>query len=389
MMEANHKVETWLQQGQFDFIDFGCSEGGSFKIAQNIFQADKGLGIDADPKKVETARAAGFDVYQADITKLERFSGSVRFVTMNHFLEHLNDVRDAKKCIVSACELAREFVFIKQPFFDADPYLLSNGLQFYWSHWGCHLNHMTSLDFFHVLQPMLGNGVDRFAIYGVRRVKHSADPAIHSLRSPVDQHAWEVERHPPKKPITFDQDVFYEIAAIVVLQGQGEKFFSLERSFHWDKKLFDSEEFESGADHLLGLPYEWNPARQSLQLSGHIDGAKIVEADLEGEVGTGMSFRAIGNDPILLLPERKLSSGAKIIVDAELTVPCASDAQLFFQTREKRSYVEQNSLKQATLKGRNRIRFELSADRIHGRLRLDPGRAPGEYVLHQLRIHAR
>ena len=105
------------------------------------------MSLDINPKKVAAARAAGFDAKVADLTKLDPEDiGTVRFVIMSHFLEHLPDCKAAQACIESACGIAEKFVIIRQPYFDADGYLFSLGLKLYWSDWAGHPYHMSSLE---------------------------------------------------------------------------------------------------------------------------------------------------------------------------------------------------------------------------------------------------
>ena len=54
----------------YDFIDFGCSKGGSIEFAKKSFGVERGVGIDIDPAKVATARAAGHNAMIADARKL-------------------------------------------------------------------------------------------------------------------------------------------------------------------------------------------------------------------------------------------------------------------------------------------------------------------------------
>ena len=110
----------------FDFIDFGCSAGGNVEFVNRILPDAKGLGIDIDPKKVEAARARGVEAIILDILTIES-QKLVEFVTMSHFLEHLDNPREAEKFIRKAVDISRSFVHIRQPFFDADGYLLEQG----------------------------------------------------------------------------------------------------------------------------------------------------------------------------------------------------------------------------------------------------------------------
>jgi hypothetical protein len=206
-----------LFQG-YDFLDFGCSKGDSMKFAQDTF-GGRGLGLDFDADKVEIAKRAGFDAVQQDVTQLSpKTMGRVRYVIMSHFLEHLPTINYAKRCIASACSVAREFVLIQQPYFDADGYLFERGLKLYWSDWHGHLNHMTSLQFYNILSVVAPKlGIKRFLIGRRFPLTDSAAPEIHPLASPQDQGTWLPEEHAPKGKCKFDFPVFRDTFAIVLM----------------------------------------------------------------------------------------------------------------------------------------------------------------------------
>ena len=188
-----------LKAGAFDFLDFGCSTGGSIGLAQSLFGKGRGLGLDIDPAKVETARSSGHDAMLADLTNLTIPPNLVRHVMLCHFLEHLPGLKTAEQAMASAVRTAREFVYVAQPWFDSDGYLFSRGLKIYWSDWHGHPNRMTSLDFHYVLEALR----QRDMILGYRmfardRISNSRNPVIHPLASRRNQHAYDRKVHPPK-----------------------------------------------------------------------------------------------------------------------------------------------------------------------------------------------
>jgi SAM-dependent methyltransferase len=170
----------------FDFIDFGCSTGGNVEFVKKVLPDATGCGIDIDPKKVEAARALGVEAVIADILEIESRK-LVEFVTMSHFLEHLDNPREAEKFIRKAVDISRSFVHIRQPFFDGDGYLLELGLKCYWSDWRGHPNNMKMLDFYKIGTRLLNRGIiNSFSIYGRMRIQDSADECIVPLGAPVD-----------------------------------------------------------------------------------------------------------------------------------------------------------------------------------------------------------
>jgi hypothetical protein len=149
-----------MELSEYDFFDFGCSDGGCINYVQAIDPSLRGLGIDIDQAKIDKARSKGLDAINADILALPQ-QKLVKFVTMSHFLEHLPNVMVAEAMIRRAAEVATDFVFVRQPWFDSDPLLLSHDLKFHWSDWTGHPNKMTSLDFYLILRRAMTSGLNR------------------------------------------------------------------------------------------------------------------------------------------------------------------------------------------------------------------------------------
>ncbi len=220
----------------FDFVDFGCSKGGSIMTATKLFPDTRGLGIDISPSKVAAAKAAGFNAVEADVMKLAAQPRRVRFCILSHFLEHLPGSRDAFACLRSACITAREFVYVQQPWFDADGYLLEHGLKFNWSDWKVHSYHMSSLEMLQCLRDLRDDGIIRnFAVYGAFPVSDSADRRIHPVDVKRDEQPYDPQRHPPKPSVTFSVDVFRELRAVATIEGDPD---DIARRFGVHKTLY-------------------------------------------------------------------------------------------------------------------------------------------------------
>ena len=217
---ANEVAPYPWDSTNFDFFDFGCSDGANLRFCRRFWPKLKGLGIDIDPKKVEKAKNNGHDALVFNILDLPSYK-MTRFVTMCHFLEHLNSVAEAEKMIRKAIEIAEDFIFIRQPFFDADGLLLNHGLKFYWSHWRGHRNRMSVLDFYGILSAALQTGqIQGFRLYGRMPIKSTDDSCIIPLSAPIDQHHYEISQHGFKPPaINFAFPVFKEIVAVAYLKA--------------------------------------------------------------------------------------------------------------------------------------------------------------------------
>lgn len=238
--ECSAKGHASVSFDSYDFADFGCSEGGSFRKATEWFGGGRGIGLDIDPKKVERARKEGFDAAVCDITQLTAQESAVRFVIASHFLEHLPSRQEVVRCLRSACRLASDFVYIECPYFDADGFLFQHGLKMYWSHWRGHTCHLTTLEMFNVLRELKEDGLlHRFAVYANGPILSSDDSCIHALESDIDQHQWDAGKHPPKPLVKFDRPVFKETKALIGLSNN-DVFEATERRFRWSAKLYDS-----------------------------------------------------------------------------------------------------------------------------------------------------
>jgi hypothetical protein len=204
---------------KYDFIDFGCSNGDSIKFAQINLNGQCGIGIDIDPNKVKSAKENGYDAILGDITKMSDMDKSVKFVTMIHFLEHLEGYVIAEKCIQRAVDFATDFVYIRQPFYDSDSYLFTKGFKNFWADWSGHKFHMTSFDFYTILNRLkLKSKIKGYSIVGLKPTLNSNDDHIHSLDSNIDQFEYNPDNHPEKKNNVVFKDVFKELEVIVMIE---------------------------------------------------------------------------------------------------------------------------------------------------------------------------
>jgi|JI7StandDraft_1071085.scaffolds.fasta_scaffold23161_3 Methyltransferase domain len=198
----------------FDFADFGCSNGSSIQFGIEILKGRKGFGIDLDPKKIISAKAAGYEAIKGDFCNLDLPDGCVDFTILSHTLEHLPTLDCAKEAIKNAIRISRKFVFIRGPFFDADDYLKSLGLKFYWSDWSGHTLHLKAEQVMNILEDI---NAPNYEIYGRVLLKSSRDPTIHPLSSLKNQHQWELEKHGVKPILTLTQPIYREFVCIIWL----------------------------------------------------------------------------------------------------------------------------------------------------------------------------
>jgi hypothetical protein len=128
---------SMIDWSQYDFIDLGCSKGGSLKHCMDRFDVKRGIGVDINPAKVALTEAAGYEAVVADATELEG-NGTVSFVSMMNFLEHLPDIGVVDAVITAASKVARDFLYIRNPSFEGMEWSDVTGFQQYWWHWPFH-----------------------------------------------------------------------------------------------------------------------------------------------------------------------------------------------------------------------------------------------------------
>ncbi len=185
---------------KFDVLDFGASKGGLMEFAQRVLGGKRPLGIDIDPDKVARMRSEDFECVEADVTALDFPENSVRFVVMSHFLEHLPSLDHVRRAIASAARVAREFLFIQGPFFDADDALEVLGLKFYWSDRSGHSCQLTTTMLTGILDDL---GLSDSELMYVGVVSSSGDPTIHPLASTRNQHEYDPDLHPKNLSVSF------------------------------------------------------------------------------------------------------------------------------------------------------------------------------------------
>ncbi len=62
--------------------------------------------------------------------------------------------------------------------------------------------------------------------------------------------------------------------------------------------------------------------------------------------------------------------------------------QIFYRTGNQDRFTEALSFRKGIGKGENIVYFQLPADEIVGPVRLDPGKVPGDYIIHSLEFRA-
>jgi hypothetical protein len=200
---------------RFDFIDLGCSKGGSLDFCRRRMEARDGVGVDIDPLKVAEARAAGVEAYVGDAANLN-IESSVRFVSMMDFLEHLPSLDTVAAVLASAAQAATDFLFIVHPSFEGEEYVRLLGLQQYWHSWSGHTAHIHVSDYCQMLDQL---GLHQYVIRYKHPVRDSTDSSIHTIASGRNQGPYDGAVHPAKPVVRFERQLWRSQHIVVALRA--------------------------------------------------------------------------------------------------------------------------------------------------------------------------
>jgi SAM-dependent methyltransferase len=167
---------------EYDFVDLGCSTGGSLKHCVRRFGVQRGIGVDNNAAKVAEAKAAGFDAVQADASRLD-LDRQVSFVSMMNFLEHLPSLEVVEQTIAAAARSARDFLYIRHPSFEGEELQESLGVRQFWWHWEHHPAHIHVADYCTMFERL---GLNTYKIRYVGRIDDTSDPSIIPTSMPVN-----------------------------------------------------------------------------------------------------------------------------------------------------------------------------------------------------------
>jgi SAM-dependent methyltransferase len=207
-----------IDWGAYDFLDVGCSSGGSLEHCARRFGARRGLGVDLSEEKVAAARARGLHAVRGDVRDL-RGAGLVRFVSMMQFLEHLPDLDSVRAILARSAELATDFLYVHHPSFDDEHFLLSQGLRLYYHDWSGHRCHALTTDLLALFESL---GLRRYFVRPLKPVFDSGHPAVIPATADRDQHEYDAARHGPKPAVRFGKPVFQHVEFFVPLRSIDE-----------------------------------------------------------------------------------------------------------------------------------------------------------------------
>lgn len=97
-----------------------------------------------------------------------------------------------------------------------------------------------------------------------------------------------------------------------------------------------------------------------------------------------LQIEATGDNPIIILPAFG-ATGHRFLIETIIESPTATTARMFYMVKGQTQYYDAQSQVVALQPGRNVVYFRFEDRNIIDPLRLDPGAAPGTYVIESMR----
>ena len=95
----------------------------------------------------------------------------------------------------------------------------------------------------------------------------------------------------------------------------------------------------------------------------------------------GLRIHALNGDPQIILPTIEgVMPGNKLTVHVQLVSPDRTEFQIFYGTSAASEFDEAHSVRKPIQKGDNDVMVEFTEPDFKGRIRLDPGMLPGDYI---------
>lgn len=236
---------------KYDFVDLGCSNGGSLRHCMMRFGVERGLGVDIDERKVAKTLEAGFDGVVADARELD-IDRQVSFVTMLDFFEHLPGLDYVHDILAAAARSARDFIYIKHPSFEGQERVEADGLRQYWWHWHGHTAHIRIADYCTILDEL---GLSTYLVRYIERVGSSEHPSIVPTSTPQDCSAEQAAAIVIAPPVEFTPPLWRRQDIFIALRPFSPKEWeSVTRPTANDFKLMrDSGQFRNGENPPVHL----------------------------------------------------------------------------------------------------------------------------------------
>jgi hypothetical protein len=126
----------------------------------------------------------------------------------------------------------------------------------------------------------------------------------------------------------------------------------------------------------------------SLDPANHFEGLSPLNQSRFSTGQSALRITASGADPQILLPLFSAGSQGGVLVRIDLEVPVDTGFQVFYLPRGVPAYGG-HVINRFLRRGENTVYFALTDSQLAGgRLRVDPGMSPGDYVITKLEVRA-
>jgi len=99
-----------------------------------------------------------------------------------------------------------------------------------------------------------------------------------------------------------------------------------------------------------------------------------------------LNVEATNHDPHFSLPDFDLPQNRPMMLVLDISCPTQTEFQVFYSTNKGGKYTEEESIKRPLKKGWNKLSLVLSGRKYTGRIRIDPGRVKGRYLLRSIKV---
>ena len=139
------------------------------------------------------------------------------------------------------------------------------------------------------------------------------------------------------------------------------------------------------------IRYRFSVSKNKSLLINHNNGFSDIDGIHEVSIlshPNGIVLKSNGEDPQVLLPQFTFPYNKPIIIKIIISSSKNTILQLFYSTKSNPVYTEEQSKKKAIKVGYNEIYIELGPRCYNGRLRLDPGKTDGDFILHSFEVRS-
>lgn len=210
-----------LASGVVDFLDLGGGGGKSYEYIRRLSGLRVGVSLDINADKVAECRRINDLSFVYDIREMPYSFGAVSAAFMLNVLEQIPTDKAVLQVVQNALVASRDYVLIRQPFFDHDAALAERGFRSYWADWSTHRNRM-DIAFLAGLARRCGPFAQRLRLFGIDRIRDSSSPHILPLAAPAEQLGYDETRHGGKTEVAFDFPSYREVMVLIERQSIGD-----------------------------------------------------------------------------------------------------------------------------------------------------------------------